>query len=221
MGSCVAPLQPTRPLLSLWSDTSFLGTFQSPSWWAWTDHTWADDSCILAMIAVVLPPAPGRAHPHVGLLSCALHVAQPNGPWSRPKGRRSSGFEGFSTAQLSAHHAGIVQVPAVITDGAPGAMVKDLHSPGAGTPPVHEAELSATWGERNGTRVFDLENEKGLLSCETLTWAVGGALLWGCRLCWFWYGAFALVQKAMAPTPVLPEQSHRQRSLVGCSPWGR
>ena len=48
-------------------------------------------------------------------------------------------------------HAGIIQVPAVITDGAPGALVKDLHSPGAGTAPVHQAELSAVWGERNGT----------------------------------------------------------------------
>ena len=44
-----------------------------------------------------------------------------------------------------------VQVPAVITDGAPGALVKDLHSPGAGTAPVHQAELSAVWGKRNGT----------------------------------------------------------------------
>ena len=150
------------------------------------------------MIAVVLPPAPGRAPPHVGLLSCAPHVVQPNGPWSRPKRRRDSGIEGFSTAHLSAHHAGIVQVPAVITDGAPGALVKDLHSPGAVTAPVHQAELSAVWGERNGTRGVDLENEKGLLSCGTLTWAVGGALLWGCRPCWFCYRDFALVQKAMA-----------------------
>ena len=29
-------------------------------------------------------------------------------------------------------------------------------------------------------------------------------------------------EKAMAPTPVLlPGKSHGQRSLVGCSPWGR
>ena len=33
-------------------------------------------------------------------------------------------------------------------------------------------------------------------------------------ICW--------LEKAMAPTPVLlPEESHGQRSLVGCSPWGR
>ena len=55
---------------------------------------------------------------------------------------RPRGIEGFSTAQLPAHHVGIIQVPAVITDGAPGALVKDLHSPGAGTAPVHQAELS-------------------------------------------------------------------------------
>ena len=30
------------------------------------------------------------------------------------------------------------------------------------------------------------------------------------------------MEKAMAPTPVLlPGKSHGQRSLVGCSPWGR
>ena len=29
-------------------------------------------------------------------------------------------------------------------------------------------------------------------------------------------------ERAMAPTPVLlPGESHGQRSLVGCSPWGR
>jgi len=28
-------------------------------------------------------------------------------------------------------------------------------------------------------------------------------------------------ERAMAPTPVLsPGESHRQRSLAGCSPWG-
>ena len=30
------------------------------------------------------------------------------------------------------------------------------------------------------------------------------------------------LEKEMQPTPgFLPEKSHRQRSLVGCSPWGR
>ena len=33
---------------------------------------------------------------------------------------------------------------------------------------------------------------------------------------------FAVVEKAMAPTPVLlPGKSHGRRSLVGCSPWTR
>ena len=95
------------------------------------------------MIAIVLPPAPGRAVPHMGLLSCAPHVIQPNGPRSCPKGGRDSGIKGFFTAQLSAHHAGIVQVPAVITDGTPGALVKYINSPGTGTASVHQAELSA------------------------------------------------------------------------------
>ena len=113
--------------------------------------TWADDPSILLVSAVMLPPTPGRALPHVRLISCAVQVIQPDGSWSRPEVSRPRGIEGFSTAQLPAHHVGIVQVPAVITDGAPGALVKDLHSPGTGTAPVHQAELSAVWGERSGT----------------------------------------------------------------------
>lgn len=95
------------------------------------------------MPAVMLPPAPGRALPQVGLLSCAVHVIQPDGVRSPPEVSRHGGVDGFSTAQLSAHHVGIVQVPAVVTDGAPGAPVKDLHSAGAATAPVHQAKLSA------------------------------------------------------------------------------
>ena len=64
------------------------------------------------------------------------------GPDPVPK-EEETGTEGFSTAQLPAHHAGIVQVPAVITDGAPGALVKDLHSPRAATTSVRQADLSA------------------------------------------------------------------------------
>ena len=177
---------------------AFLELSVLPAGGQWTDHTWADDSCILAMITVVLPPAFGRAPPHVGLLSCALHIVQPNGPWSHPKVRRDRGVEGFSTALLSAYHAGIVQVSAVTTDGAPGALVEDLHSPGAGTAPVHQAELSAIWGERNGTHGALTWRIRLFCPVGPSIWAVGGALLRGCRPCWFWYGVFALVQKAMA-----------------------
>ena len=159
----------------------------------YTDHTWADDSCIVLMAAVVHSPAPGRALPHMGFLSSAVQCVQQDGPWSCPKVSRPHDIEGSSTAQLPAHHAGIVQVPAIITDGAPGALVKDLHSPGAGTSSVHQAELSAVWGERNGT-TGHLQGDKGLLSCGTFTWAVDGALLWGFRVPWFWQGVVALGQ---------------------------
>ena len=113
--------------------------------------TWADDPSILLVSAVVPPPPPGRAPPHMGLLSCAVQVVQPDWAWSCPEVSRPRGTAGFSTAQLPAHHVGIVQVPVVITDGAPGALVKDLHSPGTGTAPIHQAELSTVWRERNGT----------------------------------------------------------------------
>ena len=37
MGSCLSPLHPTRPLLSLWANTSFLGGLHPPSSGSWTD----------------------------------------------------------------------------------------------------------------------------------------------------------------------------------------
>ena len=38
----------------------------------------------------------------------------------------------------------------------------------------------------------------------------------------FCYTVETIMEKAMAPTPVLlPGKSHGRRSLVGCSPWGR
>ena len=106
------------------------------------------------MTTIVLSPVPSRAIPHLGLLSSTVHIVQPDGPWSCPEVSRPQGTEGFSTAQLPAHHVSIVQVPAVITDGAPGALVKDLHSPGAASTPIHQAELSAAWGERNGKGII-------------------------------------------------------------------
>ena len=152
------------------SDPRPPGPHPSPSLWTVCTQTWADDPRVLLMSAVVLLPALGRARPHVRLISSAVQVVQPDGSWSRPKVSRPRGIEGFSTAQLPAHHAGIVQVPAVITDGAPGALVKDLHSPGAGTAPVHQAELSAVWGGRNGTM--------GVLTGE---WE-GSSVLWDLHL---------------------------------------
>ena len=88
------------------SDPRPPGPHPSPSLWTVCTQTWADDPCVLLMSAVVLPPAPGRARPHVRLISSAVQVVQPDGSWSRPKVSRPRGIEGFSTAQLPAHHAG-------------------------------------------------------------------------------------------------------------------
>ena len=154
--------------LSLRAQTPVLqGPTSPPACGLCVAPTWADDPRVLLVSAVMLPPAPGRALPHVGLISCAVQVVQPDGSWSRPKVSRPCGIEGFSTAQLPAHHTGIVQVPAVITDGAPGALVKDLHSPGTGTAPVHQAELSAVW-ERNGTMGRWWRRGQG--KCSSLLW---------------------------------------------------
>lgn len=79
----------------------------------------------------------------MGLIAYAFHVVQPDGPRSCPKVSNGCGFKGLSAVQLSAHHAGTSQAPVVITDGAPGALVQDLHSPGAALVPVCQAQLSA------------------------------------------------------------------------------
>ena len=40
--------------------------------------------------------------------------------------------------------------------------------------------------------------------------------------CWSFNPVLLVVEKALAPTPVLlPGKSHGRRSLVGCGPWGR
>ncbi|KAG8512283.1 Antigen WC1.1, partial [Galemys pyrenaicus] len=101
---------------------------------------------------LVLRQDPGYDDGHrKEFLPLHLTSSQPGGPWFLPKVSRGHGVEGLPTAQLSAHHVGLRQVPAVITDGAPGALVKDLHMPSQRWPPStrRSCALSAE-GEKPG-----------------------------------------------------------------------
>ena len=66
--------------------------------------------------------------------------------------------------------------------------------PAQGPPPSTRRSCLLSEEREMGQWGGDLGNEKGLLSWGTLTWAVGGALLWGRRACWFRHGVVALGQ---------------------------
>lgn len=114
----------------------------------WAKLTWADNACILLMPTILPPPAMWMALWNTRFFSITVHLVQPDGPCSFPKMSRTSGVNGHSTAQLSAHHMGIPQVPAVITDGAPRALMIDLYSPSTATTSIYQTNLTTLWKER-------------------------------------------------------------------------
>lgn len=118
-----------------------------------TDYTWAEDSCSWPSSAVVLVPAPGGAPPHMGLFSCAVRVIQVNGLWSGPKVTNKCSRDSCATVNLSAHHVSFTHTPAVITDGGPWALVKNLHSSHTAMAPLCQMELWGLWGESIMTTV--------------------------------------------------------------------
>ena len=100
-----------------------------PGWTPSPSLTRAPHTSILLMLAVALPPGLRSTVPQGGLLAPASHLIQPDAPISRAKCRGPQGFQGPATAQLLTHHLGLCQAPGVITHGAPGAAVPDLHPP--------------------------------------------------------------------------------------------
>lgn len=107
------------------------------------------------MLAEILCPVSDNAVPQVGLISIArVYHHVPDLAWSWPRVSRDCGIEGFTTVQLSAHHLGTIQAPRVSTDGAPGTLVKDLHSASTSTASIHQTELSCVWGERGQRHIY-------------------------------------------------------------------
>lgn len=79
----------------------------------------------------------------------ALHIVQEDGPGAEAKVRVAWGVCGLATAQLLAHHLGIMQVPPVVTHRPPAAAIVHLHAALAAIPSTGELQADA-WGEAHG-----------------------------------------------------------------------
>ena len=106
-------------------------------------NTWANDSSIFMVATIVVEPASVPALPEIGLRPWAHHVIQGDGTRARAKVGISWGWDCISTAQLPAHHLGILNVPVVIAHCSPLATMVDFHTPstcGMGGVPVHQSQ---------------------------------------------------------------------------------
>ena len=99
--------------------------------------------------------------------------------------------------------------------------LRDSEGRGAWRDAVHGVTRSRTWLSNRtiaaswqwGVCIYP-ERKGNLRSHETLLLAQEPDF--------FLYGSFLVRRRQWHPTPVLlPGKSHGQRSLVGCSPWGR
>lgn len=86
-------------------------------------------------------PAAKAALGEGGLHAGALHIIQPDGVQPMPEVSLIWDRHSRPTAQLLADHLGILQIPAVITDGPPPLFMKHLHSPGTAVRAVDQADL--------------------------------------------------------------------------------
>ena len=84
---------------------------------------------ILGMSAIVCPPAIVITLVKAGLQTCTQHVVQPDDAPPLSKLRPGGDTGGVAVPQLMTHHVTIVDVPLVVTDSAPCAVVLDLHTP--------------------------------------------------------------------------------------------
>lgn len=103
--------------------------------------TVAYDSHVLIVVAVVDAPAVAPALAQGCLPALAVHVVQEDGSAPLAEGHGGREGDGVTAAQLATHHVGIHNVPVVIADRPPGAVVEDLHSPLAPAGPVGEPYL--------------------------------------------------------------------------------
>jgi len=103
--------------------------------------TVAYDSHVLVVVAVVDAPAVAPALAQGCLLALAVHVVQEDGSAPLAEGHGSREGDSVAAAQLATHHVGIHNVPVVIADRPPGAVVEDLHSPLAPAGPIGEPYL--------------------------------------------------------------------------------
>lgn len=108
--------------------------------------TVAHNSHVLVVVAVVDAPAMAPALAQGCLPALAVHVVQEDGPTPLAEGHGGQEGDGMATAQLATHHVGVHDVPVIVADRPPGAVVEDLHSPLAPAGPVGETDL---WEDGN------------------------------------------------------------------------
>lgn len=70
-------------------------------------HTWAQDSSILFVLAVVLAPRPRGTCPEIRFSPSAIHVIQPDLPWPFAIMSRGRCLNGMSTSELFANNIGV------------------------------------------------------------------------------------------------------------------
>lgn len=101
------------------------------------------DPCILSMVTVMLAPGPGRAEAQGCFIASAAKVVQKDGPWALPKKGAPRGSQCPTTAQRTADHGSIPQVPGVITHSPPVPSVPHLQPPGTTMGAISQAQ---SWG---------------------------------------------------------------------------
>lgn len=103
--------------------------------------TVAYDGHVLVVVAVVDAPAMAPALAQGCLPALAVHVVQEDGSAPLAEGHGSREGDGVAAAQLATHHVGIHNVPVIIADCPPGAIVEDFHSALAPAGPVGKPYL--------------------------------------------------------------------------------
>lgn len=98
------------------------------------------------LVATVVGSWHPWAVPKVVLVPGAVHLVPVDGPLARAEVQAGQGLDGPATAQLPAHHVGILQVPGVIAHCPPPAMLLHLHASSTGTPTVHQTQHAVLWG---------------------------------------------------------------------------
>ena len=90
--------------------------------------TCTHNTCIFRVSTVVLSPAIVTALINGVLCAVAVHIVQPDCANTLPKSCFSWGPQCCAKPKLSTNYPGIIQIPKIITDGAPFSIIWDLHT---------------------------------------------------------------------------------------------
>lgn len=98
------------------------------------------------MSAVVDGDASVGAVPQVVFIPSAPHVIEEDFPRARTEPGFRHSYQGFSAPQPPAHHFGVRQVPAVVADRSPAAVVIEFDAPRASPVAVRQSQGGDTCG---------------------------------------------------------------------------